>query len=67
MKGLATGSRSVRPPCGLCEGSRPRGATPSSTRASAVFAGVTGLAVGISLYRQWGQMAVGPYALAAVV
>jgi MYXO-CTERM domain-containing protein len=35
--------------------------------ASALFAGVTGLAVGISLYRQWGQMAVGPYALAAVV
>jgi MYXO-CTERM domain-containing protein len=35
--------------------------------ASALFAGVTGLAVGISLYRQWGQMAVGAYALAAVV
>jgi MYXO-CTERM domain-containing protein len=35
--------------------------------ASALFAGVTGLAVGISLYRQWGQLAVGPYALAAVI
>ncbi len=32
---------------------------------SAVFAGVTGLAVGISLYRQWGQMAFGPYLVAA--
>ena len=32
---------------------------------SALFAGVTGLAVSISLYRQWGQMAFGPYALAA--
>jgi hypothetical protein len=32
---------------------------------SALFAGVTGLAVGISLYRQWGQMAFGPYVLAA--
>ena len=34
---------------------------------SAVFAGVTAVAVGIPLYRQWGQMAVAPYALAAVV
>jgi MYXO-CTERM domain-containing protein len=32
--------------------------------ASALFAGVTGLAVGISLYRQWGQLAFGPYAVA---
>jgi Glycosyltransferase family 87 len=32
---------------------------------SALFASVTGLAVSISLYRQWGQMAFGPYALAA--
>ena len=32
---------------------------------SALFAGVTGLVVSISLYRQWGQMAFGPYAVAA--
>ncbi len=31
---------------------------------SAVFAAGTGLLVGIPLYRQWGQMAVGPYAAA---
>ena len=35
--------------------------------ASAVFAGVTALAVGIPLYRQWGQMAVGPYAAATLI
>ena len=34
---------------------------------SAVFAGVSALAMGIPLYRQWGQMAVGPYAAAAVL
>ena len=34
---------------------------------SAVFAGVAALAMGIPLYRQWGQMAVGPYAAAAVL
>ncbi|MGH9096872.1 MAG: hypothetical protein ACRDWB_05560, partial [Acidimicrobiales bacterium] len=33
---------------------------------SAVFAGATALGAGIPLYRQWGQMAVGPYAAAAV-
>jgi hypothetical protein len=33
---------------------------------SAVFAAVTAIAAGIPLYRQWGQMAVGPYAAAAV-
>ncbi len=35
--------------------------------ASAVFAGMTALAMGIPLYRQWGQMAVGPYAAATVL
>lgn len=35
--------------------------------ASALFAVGTGFAMGIPLYRQWGQMAAGPYALAAVV
>ncbi len=35
--------------------------------ASAVFAFVTGLTVGIPLYRQWGQMAAGPYAAATVL
>lgn len=34
---------------------------------SALFAGVTGLVVGISLYRQWGQMAFGPYVAAAAL
>lgn len=34
---------------------------------SALFAGIAALAMGIPLYRQWGQMAVGPYAAAAVL
>lgn len=34
---------------------------------SALFAAVTAFAVGISLYRQWGQMAVGPYAAATLL
>jgi MYXO-CTERM domain-containing protein len=34
---------------------------------SAFFAAVTGVAVGIPLYRQWGQMAVGPYVVAALL
>jgi hypothetical protein len=34
---------------------------------SALFAGITAVAVGIPLYRQWGQMAVGPYLAAAVL
>jgi len=34
---------------------------------SALFAGMTGLAAGIPLYRQWGQMAFGPYLLAAAL
>jgi Glycosyltransferase family 87 len=34
---------------------------------SAVFAGVTAVAMGIPLYRQWGQLAVGPYAAATVM
>lgn len=33
--------------------------------ASALFAGVTAQMSGITLYRQWGEIAVGPYALAA--
>jgi hypothetical protein len=35
--------------------------------ASAVFAAVTALVVSIPLYRQWGQMAVGPYAAATAI
>ncbi len=35
--------------------------------ASALFAGTAALVMGIPLYRQWGQMAVGPYAVAAVL
>jgi hypothetical protein len=31
---------------------------------SALFAGITAFAVGIPLYRQWGQLAVGPYVVA---
>jgi hypothetical protein len=34
---------------------------------SALFAGVTAVAVGIPLYREWGRLAVGPYALATLV
>ncbi|MGD0394248.1 MAG: glycosyltransferase 87 family protein [Acidimicrobiales bacterium] len=34
---------------------------------SALFAGVTALSVGIPLYRQWGQLAFGPYLAAAVL
>ncbi len=34
---------------------------------SALFAGTAALAMGIPLYRQWGQMAVGPYAAAALL
>jgi hypothetical protein len=34
---------------------------------SAVFAGVAALAMGIPLYRQWGQMAVAPYAAATLI
>jgi hypothetical protein len=34
---------------------------------SALFAGIISFAVSIPLYRQWGRMAVGPYALAAVL
>jgi hypothetical protein len=34
---------------------------------SAVFAAVAALAMGIPLYRQWGQMAVGPYAAATLL
>ena len=34
---------------------------------SAVFALITALAVGIPLYREWGQLAVGPYAVATLL
>jgi Glycosyltransferase family 87 len=34
---------------------------------SAFFAAVTAVAVGIPLYRQWGQLAVGPYVLATLL
>ena len=58
--GAVSGSAAPGPPA-------PQGLSPEWRDAflygcSAVFAGVTGLAVGISLYRQWGQMAFGPYA-----
>ena len=33
---------------------------------SALFAGVTALAVSIPLYREWGRLALGPYAVATV-
>ena len=35
--------------------------------ASAVFAGVTAVAMSIPLYREWGRLAVAPYAVAAVL
>ncbi|MGB7051030.1 MAG: hypothetical protein WBG41_05630, partial [Acidimicrobiales bacterium] len=34
---------------------------------SAVFAAITAVAVGIPLYRQWGQLAAGPYGLATLL
>ncbi|MCL4413821.1 MAG: hypothetical protein M1522_03595, partial [Actinobacteria bacterium] len=34
---------------------------------SALFAGLTILVSSIPLYRQWGQLAVGPYALGALL
>ncbi len=34
---------------------------------SALFAGSTAVLAGIPLYREWGKMAVGPYAVAAIV
>jgi hypothetical protein len=34
---------------------------------SAVFAGITAVAMGIPLYRQWGQLAFGPYLAAALL
>ena len=34
---------------------------------STLFAGIAALAMGIPLYRQWGQLAVGPYAAASVL
>ncbi len=34
---------------------------------SAVFAGVAAVAMGIPLYRQWGELAVGPYLAAAIL
>jgi hypothetical protein len=34
---------------------------------SALFAGVTALAVSIPLYREWGRLAFGPYVVAAVI
>ena len=66
VKGLATLSV-VQTTLRALRGLSPEGRDALLYAASALFAGVTGLAVGISLYRQWGQMAVGPYALAAVV
>ena len=57
----------VRPTLGRLRGLSPEWRDALLYAASAVFAGVTGLVVGISLYRQWGQMAVGPYALAAAL
>ncbi len=56
-----------RPPLRTLRGLSPEWRDALLYGASALFAGVTGLVVGISLYRQWGQLAVGPYALAAVI
>ena len=55
--------RSLRALAGLS----PEGRDAFLYTCSAIFAGTTGFAVGIPLYRQWGQMAVGPYAAAALI
>jgi hypothetical protein len=57
----------VRRPLELVRALSPEGRDALLYSGSALFAGVTALAVGIPLYRQWGQMAVGPYAAAAVL
>jgi uncharacterized protein (TIGR03382 family) len=57
----------MRPVAHFLRGLSPEGRDALLYGASALFAGVTGLTVGISLYRQWGQLAVGPYAVAAAL
>jgi len=57
----------VRRSLELIQGLSPEGRDAFLYTCSAAFAGVTAFAVGIPLYRQWGQMAVGPYVLAAAV
>jgi MYXO-CTERM domain-containing protein len=57
----------VRRPLELVRALSPEGRDALLYAGSALFAGVTAFAVGIPLYRQWGQMAVGPYAPAAVL
>ena len=48
-------------------GAVPEGGTPSSTACRRPSPGSPAFAVGIPLYRQWGQMAVGPYASATLM
>ncbi|MHB1517100.1 MAG: glycosyltransferase family 87 protein [Acidimicrobiales bacterium] len=50
---------------GTLRGLSPEGRDAVCYAVSAVFAAVTAFAVSIPLYRQWGQMAVVPYAVAA--
>ncbi|HEV3282263.1 MAG TPA: glycosyltransferase family 87 protein [Acidimicrobiales bacterium] len=52
---------------GQVSGLTPEGRDALLYGGSALFAGATGLLVRIPLYRQWGQLAVGPYAAAAVI
>jgi hypothetical protein len=52
---------------GALAGLSPEGRDTLLYACSAVFAGVTAIAVGIPLYRQWGQMAVGPYVAATIL
>ena len=57
----------VRRALELVRGLSPEGRDALLYGCSALFAGVTAFVVGIPLYRQWGQMAVGPYAVAAAL
>ena len=59
--------RRVRRSLTALAGLSPEGRDAFLYACSAMFAGVTAFAMGIPLYRQWGQMAVGPYAAAALI
>jgi hypothetical protein len=58
--------RSLRPALDFLSGLSPEWRDAFLYGCSALFAGVAALAMGIPLYRQWGQLAFGPYLAATV-
>jgi len=58
--------RTLRRSLEFLAGLSPEGRDAFLYACSTLFAGVTAVAMGIPLYRQWGQLAVGPYAAATV-